>query len=87
MIKGETKSGFKYELDEEYLDNMELVDALADLDEGNILACSKVTSLLLGKEQKKKLYDFLRKENGAVGVQEVSNAVGEILQASTDTKN
>lgn len=87
MIKGETKGGFKYELDEEYLDNMELVDALAEVDDGNVLAISKVTTLLLGKEQKQKLYDFLRKDNGAVGMKDVSNAVTEILTANQDTKN
>lgn len=33
MIKGETKTGFAFELEEAVLDNMELVDALAEMQE------------------------------------------------------
>ena len=38
MIKGETKTGFAFELEEAVLDNMELVDALAEMQEDDPLA-------------------------------------------------
>jgi len=58
MINGKTKDGFEYILSDAALDNMELVDALEELDEGNTLAAAKVISLLLGKEQKKRSINF-----------------------------
>lgn len=54
MISGVTKNGFAFEITDERADNMELIDALADIDDGNLLAVSKVLTLLLGPEQKKK---------------------------------
>lgn len=87
MISGVTKNGFVFEITDERTDNMELIDALADLDDGNPLAVSKVLTLLLGPEQKKKMYDFVRTEDGIVSVQTVSEMIVEILAAKKETKN
>ncbi len=35
MITGKTESGFRYELDEETLDDYELLEILCDIDNGN----------------------------------------------------
>ncbi|WP_288001069.1 hypothetical protein [Holdemanella sp.] len=66
---------------------MELIDALADIDDGNLLAVSKVLTLLLGPEQKKKMYDFVRTEDGIVSAQTVSEMIVEILATKKETKN
>lgn len=87
MISGVTKNGFAFEITDERVDNMELIDALADIDDGNLLAVSKVLTLLLGPEQKKKMYDFVRTEDGIVSAQTVSEMIVEILAAKKDTKN
>ena len=87
MISGVTKNGFAFEIADERADNMELIDALADIDDGNILAVSKVLTLLLGPEQKKKMYDFVRTEDGIVSAQTVSEMIAEILAAKKETKN
>ncbi len=87
MISGVTKNGFVFEITDERTDNMELIDALADLDDGNPLAVSKVLTLLLGPEQKKKMYDFVRTEDGIVSAQTVSEMIVEILAAKKETKN
>ena len=50
MVKGTTSAGFEFELDEKVLDNMELVDAVAESEE-NPTAVSQVCLLLLGKAQ------------------------------------
>ena len=45
-------NGFAVEVDENVIDNMELVDALAEMkDDDDPLGISKVTKLLLGKKQ------------------------------------
>lgn len=87
MLKGKTESGFCFEIDETALDDMEFVEALADLEE-DALKFPKVCNMLLGKDQKKKLYDHLRNENGKVPVEAVSNAIAEIMSvAGESTKN
>lgn len=87
MISGVTKNGFAFEITDERVDNMEIIDALADIDDGNLLAVSKVLTLLLGPEQKKKMYDFVRTEDGIVSAQTVSEMIVEILAAKKETKN
>lgn len=82
-----TKSGFEYEIDPEVFDNMELVDALDEADGGNNLAVSRVCLLILGKDQKKKLYDHVRTESGKVPIEAVTNEIVEIISGSKEGKN
>lgn len=82
MLEIKTSSGFEIEINEQVLDNMELVDALSELEE-NEFAISKVTFLVLGKEGKKRLYDHLRREDGTVPVQKVADEIGEIFTSQT----
>lgn len=87
-FKGKTKSGFEFVVPRSNIDNMELIDAICDLNDGNGLATSKVVTLLLGKEQKKELYDHVRTENGNVPTQAVADEVREIMDAcGKDAKN
>ena len=81
MICGKLESGFEYEIAEEVRDNMELLDAIVEADE-NPLAVSKVVKLLLGEDQRRKLYDHLRTDKGNVPIMAVSNAVAEIFRGS-----
>lgn len=78
MVKGTTKSGFEFELPKETFDNMELLDALNEMD-SNPLAVSKVCDLVLGKEGKKTMYDHLRCEDGRVPIERVINEIKEIF--------
>lgn len=79
-----TKSGFECEITKDRLDNMELVDALAELDE-NELAVSRVCLLLLGKETRKRLYDHLRTEDGRVPTAALTAELSEIMAALGET--
>lgn len=81
MIKGVTKNGFCFEIDEARADNMEFLEALAETQE-NALAFPKVCSMLLGEEQKKRLYDYLRDENGRVPIADVEEAITDIMASS-----
>ncbi len=79
-MKGKTSNGFVYEVDDDALDNMELFEALSEI-ESNPIALTKVITLLFGKEQKKALYDHLRNENGKVPVEAVNDTVSEVFTA------
>ena len=81
MIQVKTKSGFECELQDNVLNNMELVDAIAELDErGSLFALSKLCILLLGEAQRRRLYDHLRTEDGRVPNSDVEREVVEILR-------
>ena len=81
---GTTASGFAFAIPAENLDNMELLDALAELNERDPLQVSAVCRLLLGKEQRKRLYDHLRTPAGNVPIGAVTEAIGEIFNACGD---
>ena len=85
-MKGKTSKGFKFEIKDEALDNMELVECMADVDK-NPLLFPKICNMILGEEQKKALYDFYRTEDGRVPIDDISNAIQEIFGSSDEVKN
>ena len=85
-VSGETESGFVFNIEVERLDNMELIDALAEL-EDDPLQISTVIKLLLGKEDKKRLYDHVRTDEGMVPGGLVEKELGEIFTLSQELKN
>lgn len=79
-------NGFKCKIDESVLDNMELVDALAEMrSDEDALGISQVVTLILGKDTKKKLYDSVRTKDGRVPVAAVSDLIKEIFEQLGDT--
>lgn len=86
-IKGKTSSGFEFEIDSMVMDDMELVDALADTMNDNPLSFSIVCTKLFGAEQKKRLYNHLRKD-GRVPLEAISNEIADVFKAmGEDGKN
>ena len=79
MQKVITKSGFECLIDKKQMDDMELVDKIAEADAGNPLAVSAVIEKVLGKEQKAKLYNHLRNEDGRVPIEKVGEESVEII--------
>ncbi len=77
-------NGLKLKIEDNAMDDMELLDLLADLDDGNGYAIPRVVDHLLGKEQKKALYDSVR-VNGRAPVTAVVEAMKEILDKLGDT--
>lgn len=85
MIKGKTESGFEFELHDDVMDDMELVDLMVDINTtGNPAALSNAMKAMLGAEQKKALYDHLRNEDGRVPVSEVSRAFVDVVKAAKE---
>lgn len=81
--KGVTASGFEFEIDDAVINDMELIDAIADSMDDNPLAFSKVCAKLLGSEQRKKLYDHVR-ENGRVPLEKISTEITDIFNSFGD---
>lgn len=79
MLKGKTETGFSYEVSDESLNDYELVEILAEVDT-NPLLLPKLVDKLLGKEQKKKLLDHLRTEDGKVPIDAISAEIMNIFQ-------
>ena len=85
MIKGKTKSGFKFEIDPEVFDDMELLDALASSMAEDPLQISKVVGKILG-DKKKDLYDHVRAESGRVPVEAIGDEIREMMEAAAAGK-
>lgn len=88
-MKRVTKSGFEFEIDEAKLDDMRLVDMLADMMDENVseikkaLALPRLLNFILGDEQKAALYAKIAEENGGnVPIEKTAEAMREILNSS-----
>ena len=85
MIRGQTKSGFDFEIDEEVLDNWEILEVIDELEEKPNLIV-RLSKMLLEDEQ----YKNLKKHctvNGKVVMTAMVNEVTEILNNNQETKN
>ena len=85
MIRGQTKSGFDFEIDEEVLDNWEILEVIDELEEKPNLIV-RLSKMLLEDEQ----YKTLKKHctvNGKVVMTAMVNEVTEILNNNQETKN
>ena len=97
MRKGATKSGFHYEFDETRLDDMRFVDVMAVIvDEDakefdQIVAVSRLMTMLLGPEQKELLYEHIGAQyDGRVPISVLKQQLEEIMtgsDAENDLKN
>lgn len=87
MISGKTESGFAFELDEESLNDLELIENLKAVDNGDITVLPDVVEAVLGKEQKKKLYEHIRSLAGRVQIDRVAVELNEIFKSSNQIKN
>lgn len=86
MIKGITKSGFKFEISDKALDDYELLELMADVD-SNLLLVPKIFEKLLGTKQKENLIEFLKKRDGYASTEKMSKILEEILLSSQKLKN
>ena len=85
-MKITTASGFECEIEDEALNDMELLEALIGLDQGESDKMPFVLNRLLG-ENKKAMYDHVRTETGRVPVDKVSAELAEIFKVlSPDQK-
>lgn len=87
MLKGKTANGFKFEIDENIADDIELLEDIAKADK-DVSLFPGVLEKILGSEQKKALYEALRDKNGRVSTKAVIAEFTEIMNiAGEETKN
>mgnify|MGYP007022418454 CR=1 FL=1 len=87
-MKVTTSKGREYEIIDGALDDMELLDALIDIDAGNMIGLRNVIITLLGDDGRKKLYENNRGENGRVSASAVLEELHDILtNAPKEVKN
>ena len=84
MKKIRLDNGLNLNVQDSVMNNMELLDDLVDLDEGNGYAISRIVSRILDKGEKKKLYDHLRLD-GVTPVDKVVECMKEIFDKLGDT--
>lgn len=87
MITAKTNDGFEIQLEDATLEDQELIDAVAGMQDGQLFDMSRLTLRLLGKEGRKKLYDHLRNPEGRVPPAAVAAALGELLNSFSAGKN
>ncbi|MCI5698476.1 MAG: hypothetical protein MR269_05555 [Clostridiales bacterium] len=81
-----TSTGFVCEINPVILDDMELLDALAEAEE-NALVMTKILNKVLGP-QKAALYDHVRAEDGRVPIEAAAKELAEIfVSAGKELKN
>lgn len=88
IIGGVTEKGFTFNIEQDNLDDIELVEILAEIEKGRFTKFPLFVEKVLGKKQKEKLYDYYRDEKGRVSLATIMKVVmEEMMQSSTETKN
>lgn len=85
-FKGETKSGFKFEISERRLNNYELLELIGEVDEGQGQVFPKVVKLLFGDEQAKAFKDYLREEDGIVPNDKMADEIKSVFESVNGLK-
>ncbi|EGC83566.1 hypothetical protein [Anaerococcus hydrogenalis] len=85
IIRGITKSGFRFSVDSEVFKDMEMLELIGEVDDNPILM-PKLLEKMFGKKQKDNLYDFVRDDKGSVPVEKISEIVKDIFE-SKELKN
>lgn len=87
MIEGKTSTGFSYKIQDDVLDDMELLDALVDMDNGDMSSYRYAIKALLGEEQRKALYEHVRdNKTGRVSAKKVFEAFAEVLNSAKENQ-
>lgn len=85
-IQGVTSNGFEFTINKKVMDDAEFMEVLENAAD-DTPSYGKIGRKLLGDEQKKKMYDFFRTDDGRVPLEAVNTAYLEIIGASVDGKN
>lgn len=83
MLKGKTTSGFAFEIKDDALGDWELLEALADVDDGKHSAVVKVARQLLDKAQLDRLKEHCRDgKTGRVSQNKMFSELADILKGT-----
>lgn len=87
MIKGTTKSGFQFEIQEEIFDDYELLETLVDADNGDNMAIFQAIDMILDGTQKDLMKEHVRNEKGRVPASAMVQELMDIMEATKAGKN
>lgn len=79
LIRGETKSGFRFEIDPDIFLDMEFIELIGKVD-SNPLVLAELIEKMLGQKQKASLYAFVRTAKGLVPSPRVMGIIKEIFE-------
>ena len=83
-MKGTLKNGFKFEVDDSIMDDMEFIELYRKAQDDPMYYIDVLTRML-GEDQKKALYESVRGKDGVVHVTDgdypVTDALSEIFEA------
>lgn len=87
MKTGKTSTGFEFKIEDDVLDDYELLEVISEVDRGDYGKVTEMVEMLLGTEQKEKLKEHVRNENGKVSAAKIMDEVKDIFEASNEIKN
>lgn len=83
MVKGKTRTGFEFQYDETVIDDMEFLELAASV-ENDVTKMPRLLNSVLGEDQKRRLYEHVRGEDGRVPTQAISDEMEDIFAAAGD---
>lgn len=86
MLKGTTKSGFRYEINENVGDDYEVLKLLTKVENDGTLLFELVDKIL-GKKQATNLENFLKKQDGYISTKKISQELIDIFNSAPKLKN
>lgn len=86
VIKGVTKTGFRYTIQKKQLENYELFEAITEL-ENDLTVFPNLLKLLLGPNQIKALKNHVREKDGTVPIEKMTSILAEIMKNQQPIKN
>lgn len=84
-MKGTTQSGFEFDVADDIVNDMELFEALCDVDAGDVRAIVTVCRRVLG-DRKAALYEHVRGADGRVPMDGVTAEIADIFGALKNGK-
>ena len=85
MIKGITKSGFRFKVNESIINDDEFLELISEVEENPIMF-PKLLNRLLGKQQTEKLKNHVRDKNGIVDAEKITAEVADIFKTQKQLK-
>ena len=79
LITITTESGFTCEIDKTVLDDMRLLELIADMQD-DAMILPKFLTAFFGAEQKARLYDHVAVEDGRVPIEALQDEIAEIME-------
>lgn len=75
-----TSSGFEAQINENAADDLAFLDLICDLDDGNVRAYRAMLDKLLTEEDKQRLFNHVRTEDGRIPVSAINTELAELIK-------